>query len=332
MKAVRCEAFAPLSALTVTAMEPPVLVPGSVLIDVHAAGVNFPDGLMVQGKYQSAPPFPFVPGSELAGVVAAIGDGVTGRTVGDRVAAFSGSGAFAEQAVVPATQVYRLPEGVEFADAAGLLITYGTSYHALKDRAALREGETLLVLGAAGGVGLAAVELGALMGARVIAAASTADKLALARSRGAAEGICYADEDLRQRLKDLTGGRGVDVVYDPVGGAASITAVKGLAWGGRHLVVGFAGGDIPQIPANMLLLKSAASLGVLWGNSLRADPVHHAANIADLLGWLAAGRIRPAIDRIFPLGEAVAALEHVMERRAQGKVILSVRGPVGENI
>ncbi len=325
MRAVFCEAFAPLDALTVQYVPPPALLPGSVSIDVHAAGVNFPDGLMVQGKYQTKPPLPFVPGAELAGIVAAVGEGVTTLAPGDRVAAFSGTGGFATQAVVPATQVFRLPEGVDFITAAGLLITYGTSYHALNDRARLREGETLLVLGAAGGVGLAAVELGALMGARVIAAASSDAKLALARERGASATIRYSDEDLRDRIKTLTDGRGIDVVYDPVGGAASIAAIKALAWGGRHLVVGFAGGEIPKIPANLLLLKSAASLGVLWGNALRADPEHHAANIQDLLGHLEAGRIRPEIDRVFPLDQAVAALEHVMERRARGKVILSLR-------
>ncbi|SFR90819.1 NADPH:quinone oxidoreductase family protein [Sphingomonas jatrophae] len=325
MKAAWCKAFAPVADLTVEEVAAPVAGAGEVLIDVHAAGVNFPDGLMVQGKYQTKPPLPFAPGSELAGVVAAVGEGVTGLAVGDRVAAFSGVGSFAEQVVAPAPQVFRLPDAVDFTDAAGLLITYGTSWHALKDRAALRAGETLLVLGAAGGVGLAAVELGALIGARVIAAASTDAKLALARERGAAETIRYSDEDLRERIKALTGGRGVDVVYDPVGGATSIAAIKAMAWGGRHLVVGFAGGDIPQIPANLLLLKSASSVGVLWGNSLRADPVHHAGNIAELLDHLAAGRIRPVIDRVLPLDRTVEALEHVMERRAQGKVILSVR-------
>jgi NADPH:quinone reductase len=325
MRGVICPAFASVSDLTIGDITSPALGDADVLIDVHAAGVNFPDGLMVQGKYQTKPPLPFIPGSELAGVVVSTGSGVRGLQPGDRVAAFSGTGAFAEQAVVPATQVYPLPDDVAMVDAAGLLITYGTSYHALKDRALLKPGETLLVLGAAGGVGLAAVELGAMMGARVIAAASTDEKLALARDRGASDTIRYSDEDLRKRVKALTDGKGVDVVYDPVGGEASLAAVKSLAWGGRHLVVGFATGDIPKIPANLLLLKSAASLGVLWGMSLRADPPHHAGNISDLLGRLVTGRIRPVIDRVFPLEEAVAAIEHVMNRRAQGKVILTVR-------
>jgi NADPH2:quinone reductase len=331
MRAVLCQAFAPPSDLAICEVAVPSPADDEVLIQVYAAGLNFPDGLIVQGKYQSKPPLPFVPGSELAGVVVAIGADVTGFAPGERVAAFSGTGAFAEQAVVPAAQVYALPDDVAMIDAAGLLITYGTSYHALKDRAALKAGETLLVLGAAGGVGLAAVELGAMMGARVIAAASTDEKLAVARERGATETIRYSDEDLREKLKVLTDGKGVDVVYDPVGGATSIAAVKAMAWGGRHLVVGFATGDIPQIPANLLLLKSAASLGVLWGMSLRADPRHHAANISDLLGRLAAKRIQPVIDRVFPLDEAVPALEHVMERRARGKVILSIRDEKGEN-
>ncbi len=325
MKSVICAAFAPLESLTIGAAPRPEIGETDILIAVQAAGVNFPDGLMVQGKYQTKPALPFTPGSEAAGVVEAVGGKVTGFKPGDRVVAFSGTGAFAEYVKVPASQVYHLPAGANWASAAGLLITYGTSYYALRDRAGLKPGETLLVLGAAGGVGLAAVELGALMGARVIAAASTADKLALARARGAAETINYADEDLRARLKALTDGRGVDVVYDPVGGAMSIAAVKSLAWGGRHLVIGFAQGDIPSIPTNLLLLKNAAAIGVLWGNALRADPALHARNIADLTAWLAAGNISPAIDTIFPLERAVAAIAHVMDRRARGKVILAVR-------
>ena len=326
MKAVICDAFAPVDALKIGETTVPALGPADVLIRVVAAGVNFPDGLMVQGKYQTKPPLPFTPGSEAAGIIEAVGAEVSSFQAGDPVIAFSGTGGFAEFVAVPATQVFKLPAGADLAVAAGILITYGTSYHALKDRAALRAGETLLVLGAAGGVGLAAVELAALLGARVIAAASTPEKLELARSYGAAEVINYASEDLRERLKALTGGKGVDVVYDPVGGATTLTAVKSLAWGGRLLVVGFASGDIPNIPANLLLLKSASALGVLWGMSLRDDPAHHARNIADIVGWLAAGKIRPAIDSMLPLEQAVTAINHVMERRAQGKVILVIKG------
>lgn len=324
MKAVICKAFDAIGALAIGETEVPAVGRDEVRIAVHAAGVNFPDGLIVQGKYQTRPALPFVPGSEVAGVVDAVGGDVNGLAPGDRVAAFSGTGGFAEYVTAPAAQVYRLPDGVDLTVAAGILITYGTSYHALKDRAALKQAETLLVLGAAGGVGLAAVELGALMGACVIAAASTDEKLALARNHGAAETINYAAEDLRERLKELTAGRGVDVVYDPVGGATTITAIKALAWEGRHLVVGFAGGDIPAIPANLLLLKSASSLGVLWGMSLRANPAHHARNISRLMTWLAQGRLRPAVDAVMPLEQAVDALNHVMERRARGKVILAV--------
>ncbi len=324
MKAVICREFAPVDALEIGAFAAPAVAPGTLLIDVAAAGVNFPDGLMVQGKYQTKPPVPFVPGSELGGVVRAVGEGVSGFAVGDRIVAFSGTGGFAQQAVVPAPQAFPVPAGADLVVASGMLITYGTSYHALKDRAALKPGETLLVLGAAGGVGLAAVELGALMGARVIAAASTDEKLALAREYGAAETINYSTEDFRERIKELTGGKGVDVVYDPVGGDLTVPAIKSLAWDGRLLVVGFAAGQIPQIPANLLLLKSASAVGVLWGNSLRADPVHHAGNIAQLLEWLAAGRIKPEVDTTFPLDRAVEAINHVMERRAQGKVILTM--------
>jgi NADPH2:quinone reductase len=330
MKAVICREFAPVDALEIGEAEAPAAAPGTLLIAVSAAGVNFPDGLMVQGKYQTKPTVPFVPGSELGGIVRAVGEGVTGFTPGDRVVAFSGTGGFAELAAVPAPQAFPVPAEADLVTAAGILITYGTSYHALKDRAALKPGETLLVLGAAGGVGLAAVELGALMGARVIAAASTDEKLALAREYGAAETINYSTEDFRERIKELTGGKGVDVVYDPVGGDLTVPAIKSLAWYGRLLVVGFAAGSIPQIPANLLLLKSASAVGVLWGNSLRADPVHHAENIAELMQWLAQGKIRPAIDTVFPLDRAVEAINHVMERRAQGKVILTMTAE-GEN-
>jgi len=330
MKAVLCGSFAPIEELGIGVADEPEATAGTVLIDVHAAGVNFPDGLIVQGKYQTKPALPFVPGSELAGIVAVIGDGVTGFSPGDHVVAFSGTGGFAERVAVPAKQVFHLPAAADLTIAAGMLITYGTSYHALKDRASLKSGETLLVLGAAGGVGLAAIELGALMGARVIAAASTPDKLALAREYGAAETIDYSSAELRERVMELTCGKGVDVAFDLVGGAMTLTAIKSLAWGGRHLIVGFASGDIPDIPANLLLLKSAASIGVLWGNSLRADPEHHAANIDDLIGWLVAGRIRPSIDGVFPLDRAGEALNHVMKRRARGKVILAVKSLEGD--
>lgn len=322
VKAVVCEAFAPVADLKFTDFPDPVAGPGEVVIEVAAAGVNFPDVLMVQGKYQVKPPVPFVAGSEAAGTILSVGEGVSGFAVGDRVTAFTGQGSFAQQVRVPAAQVWHVPDALALDIAAGVLITYGTSYHALKDRAALRAGETLLVLGAGGGVGITAVELGKQMGARVIAAASSPEKLELARQQGADELIDYSREDLRERVKDLTGGRGVDVVYDPVGGDLAITALKSLAWEGRHLVIGFAGGTIPQLPANLLLLKSAAAVGVLWGNSLRANPAPHGQNIRELLAWLAEGRLRPVIDARYPLSQAADALAHVEQRKAQGKVLL----------
>ena len=283
MKAMVCAQFAPIDALSYGDFAAPEAGPGEVVIDVAAAGVNYPDVLIVQGKYQTKPSVPFVPGSEASGRIAAVGEGVEGFAPGDRVIAFTGSGSFAQQVRVPATQVWPVPDGVDLDIAAGIAITYGTSYHALKDRAGLKPGETLLVLGAGGGVGLTAVELGKRMGARVIAAASSAEKLALAQVQGADELIDYAQEDLRERTKELTCSKGVDVVYDPVGGAMNLTAVKSLAWGGRLLIVGFAGGEIPSIPANLLLLKSASALGVLWGNSVRADPALQGANMRQLL-------------------------------------------------
>jgi NADPH2:quinone reductase len=319
-----CAAFAPVDELQYGEFDAPRAGPGEVVIDVAAAGVNYPDVLIVQGKYQSKPSLPFVPGSEAAGMIREVGEGVQGFAPGDRVIAFTGSGSFAEQVRVPAAQVWPVPDGVDLEVAAGISITYGTSYHALKDRAQLRPGETLLVLGAGGGVGLTAVELGKLMGARVIAAASSAEKLALAKAQGADDLIDYAQEDLRERIKDLTGGKGVDVVYDPVGGATSIIGVRSLAWGGRFCVIGFAGGEIPAIPANLLLLKSASAVGVLWGNSVRADPVAQGANMRQILDWLAQGALRPVIDTRFALPDAVAALHHLEERKVKGKVLLTL--------
>lgn len=324
MKAIVCAEFAPIDALTYGEFDSPVAGAGEVVIDVAAAGVNYPDVLIVQGKYQTRPPLPFVPGSEASGVISALGDGVMGLRIGERVIAFTGSGAFGQQVRVPASQVWPVPDGVDLEVAAGIAITYGTSYHALKDRACLKPGETLLVLGAGGGVGLTAVELGKRMGARVIAAASTADKLALATGQGADDVINYAEEDLRERVKELTQGKGVDVVYDPVGGPMNLVAVKSLAWGGRLLIVGFAGGDIPSVPANLLLLKSASAVGVLWGNSVRADPAAHRANMHQILKWMEEGVLKPVVDRRFALPDAIAALDHLAQRKVKGKVLLTV--------
>ena len=301
----------------------PVARKDEVLIAVEACGVNFFDGLVVEGKYQTRPNRPFSPGSEVAGVVTAVGEGVTGIVPGMHVLGFAGFGGYAEEAVVPASHVFPIPEEMSFVEAAGFLITYGTSHHALKDRARIAPGETLLVLGAAGGVGLTAVELGKCMGARVIAAASSDDKLALCRSYGADETINYSREDLRHRIKEITEGRGVDVIYDPVGGTITETALRSLALFGRHLVIGFAAGDIPKIPLNLLLLKQSSLIGVFWGAHARAAPAKNAENVAELLRWFAEGKLRPHIFASYPIERFSEALDLVMERSVQGKVVLT---------
>ncbi|MBX3530209.1 MAG: NADPH:quinone oxidoreductase family protein [Rhizobiaceae bacterium] len=330
MKAVRCHAFGPLADLRIEEVEDPTARPGEVVVRVVACGVNYYDGLAAEGRYQTKPPFPFSPGGEVSGVIEAIGDGVTNVAPGRKVIAFTGFGGYAEKVVVPAGNVFTAPESMDDDEAAGFLIAYATSHHALKDRAALRPGETLLVLGAAGGVGLTAVELGREMGARVIAAASSAEKLTLAKAYGAAETIDYSEEDLRERVKALTGGRGVDVVYDPVGGKQAETALKCLATGGRHLVIGFASGDIPNLAFNQLLLKQVSVTGVLWGAFARAEPKRNAENVAELLRWHAAGRLRPHISEAYPLDRFGEALDRVMSRKAKGKVVIRVGSAVAE--
>jgi NADPH2:quinone reductase len=322
MRAVVCKAFCEPRDLVIEELPALNAGPGQVVIAVRACGVNFPDGLTVQGKYQHKPPFPFVPGAELSGIVKEVGAGVQGLTPGMRVMAFAGLGGYAEEARLDAWRVFPIPDAMDFVAAAGFLITYATSHHGLKDQARLKAGETLLVLGAAGGVGLTAVELGHVMGARVIAAASSAEKLALAKSYGASELINYADEDLRERLKQLTGGAGIDVIYDPVGGKFTEPAIRSLAWKGRHLVIGFAAGDIPKIPINLFLLKMASMHGVFWGQWASREPAAAAANVAELLDWYAQGRLRPHIQTTYPLERAGEALELVMNRGAQGKVVI----------
>jgi len=278
--------------------------------------------LLVQGKYQYKAPLPFAPGFELAGIVSSAGSEVRHVKTGDRVLAIVPHGAFAEQAVAPADRVMKLMPDADLERAAAMMFTYGTSLHALKDRAQLKAGETLLVLGAAGGVGLAAVELGKLMGACVIAAASNAQKLAVCREHGADEGIDYTKEDLRERIKTLTAGQGVDVVYDPVGGDYTEPALRSLAWKGRLLVVGFAAGDIPKIPLNLPLLKGASIVGVFWGEFMKREPARHRANVGQLLDWLAAGKIAPHIHARYPLSRAVDALAAVRARQVTGKIVL----------
>jgi len=324
VRAIVCNDFGPIEQLTLEERPDPVAGVGEILIEIHAAGVNFPDGLMVRGEYQVKPPRPFTPGSEVAGIVRGVGEKVAGFAVGDRVVALPGIGGFAEMVTAPADRAMRLPDGMDFETASGFMLVYGTSLHGLADCGRLQAGETLLVLGAAGGVGLAAVEIGRAMGARVIAAASTDEKLALARAHGAELGINYTTSDLKAELKRLAPG-GVDVVYDPVGGALTEAAVRGLAWGGRLLVVGFAAGEIPKLPLNLLLLREGEAKGVFWGTWTAREPAAHARAVARLFGWFAEGAIRPHVSGAYPLERTSEALAEVMERRAQGKIVLVAR-------
>jgi NADPH2:quinone reductase len=321
MKAVVCKEFGPIENLVVEDLPSPTPGPGEVLIDVRAAGVNFPDGLMVRGEYQMKPPRPFTPGNEVSGTIAALGAGVTTLSVGQRVVSLCGMGGFAEQVVAAGERVAPIPDSMDFNTAGGLMLVYGTSLHALQNKAKLKAGETLLVLGAAGGVGLAAVELGRAMGARVIAAASTQEKLDLARAHGADIGINYAANDLRAELKHLVP-QGVDVVYDPVGGPLTEAAVRGMAWGGRLLVIGFANGEIPKLPLNLLLLREGEAIGVFWGAWTQRDPAGHAANVARIMQWVSEGKLKPHVGAAYTLEQATQALGDVMGRRAQGKIVI----------
>jgi len=323
MRAVRVHELTGPSALRVDDVPDPVVSAGHVVIDVKACGVNFPDVLLTRGLYQFKPTAPFSPGGEAAGIVRAVGAGVTRVAVGDRVAATVLYGAFAEQLAVPELAVVKLPDAVGFEVGAATLLTYATTLHALADRAALKAGETLLVLGAAGGVGTAAVELGAVLGARVIAAASTDDKLAFCRAHGATDVINYATEDLKDRIKALTGGNGVDVVYDPVGGALAEAALRGTAWQGRYLVVGFASGDIPKIPLNLVLLKGCQIVGVFWGSFAMREPAKNRAHAEQIFAWVADGKLAPAIDAVLPFSEAAEALGRLERRAVKGKLVLT---------
>jgi NADPH:quinone reductase len=325
MKAVLCRAYGPPEQLEVAEIETPTPAAGEIVLGVRACAVNFPDTLVIQGKYQFQPPMPFSPGTDVAGVVLAVGAGVEGLAVGDRALALVPNGGYAEAVVCEASAALRIPDGVDFVSAAAFQMTYDTSYHALVDRAHLAAGETLLVLGAAGGVGLAAVELGKLLGARVIAAASSAEKVAICRAHGADEGIDYSSEDLRERLKALAP-HGVDVVYDPVGGALSEPALRSLGWQGRHLVVGFAAGDIPRIPLNLPLLKGCSVVGVFYGGFITREPAHSLENKRRLLAWLAEGKIRPFVSQTYPLERAADALNDLLARRATGKLVLVTEG------
>jgi len=320
MKAVLCKAWGLPDTLVVEDLPSPRPAKGQVLVSVKASGVNFPDVLIIQNKYQLKPELPFSPGSEIAGVVKQVGEGVRGFTPGDAVIALIGWGGYAEEVLVEETRLAPMPAGLDVRVAASFGLAYATSYHALKDRAQLQPGETLLVLGAAGGVGLAAVELGRLMGARVIAAASSDDKLETCKRFGAEGTINYERDDLRQAIRGLSDG--VDVVYDPVGGKFAEPALRGMAWQGRYLVVGFAAGDIPKIPLNLALLKEASIVGVYWGEFSRRHPAANAANLKQLMAWLRSGRIKPLVSATYPLERAADALNDMLNRKVQGKAVL----------
>ncbi len=324
MQALLCTELGPASRLSVEEVDDPVPGPGEVVVDVAAAGLNFPDTLIIEGAYQFRPPLPFSPGGEAAGVVSAIGDGVDRISVGDRVIAMSVYGAFAAKWCVPASSVIPVPEGLDLVAAAGFALTYGTAYHALTDRARLQSGETVLVLGASGGVGSATIELARHFGATVIAAASTASKLEFCQQLGADHLINYVDEPLRERLRDITGDRGVDVVFDPVGGTFTEAAFRSLGWDGRHLVVGFAGGDIPSLPVNLALLKGAALVGVFWGRSLEEEPERAQANFVDLARLSQEGVIRPRISQRFPLERYEEAFAVFENRTVMGKAVFEL--------
>jgi NADPH2:quinone reductase len=324
MKAVLCKQYGPPESLTLEELPSPRAGPGEVVVSVKAASVNFPDVLIIQNKYQFKPPLPFSPGSELAGVIKEVGADVTGWRAGDRVIAFTTYGAFAEEVKTEAARLLPLPERMDFVTGAAFLLTYGTSDHALRDRGTLKAGETLLVLGAAGGVGLAAIEIGKALGARVIACASSEDKLAVCREHGADATINYATEDLRERVKALSDGRGVDVVYDAVGGPYTEPAFRSLAWRGRLLVVGFAAGEIPKLPLNLALLKGAAVVGVFWGDFARREPKVFAESVRQLSRWYSEGRLRPHVSQTLPLERAADAIKLLASRQAKGKIVLTM--------
>ncbi|MEX2626183.1 MAG: NADPH:quinone oxidoreductase family protein [Ilumatobacteraceae bacterium] len=324
MRAAMLHEYGPPENLRVEEVPDPVPGPDQVVIDVHACGVNFPDVLMIQDLYQFKPGLPFAPGGEVSGTVSAVGPDVDGISVGDRVAASCGSGGFAEKAVANTASVLPVPDGVDLTVASAVITTYGTSYYALRDRAKLREGESLLVLGAAGGVGLATVELGAAMGAGdVIAAASSEEKLAVCREHGATSTVDYTTTDLKAWLKEHTSGRGVDVVYDPVGGDLAEPALRSMAWEGRYLVIGFAAGDIPRIPLNLPLLKGCSVVGVFWGSYAAREPDANTAMIGELFGMIADGRVHPRVSATFDLDHATEALRELMDRKVIGKAVVT---------
>jgi NADPH2:quinone reductase len=322
MHAWLCDNPVGVDALRWTELPTPQPAAGQVLVAIQAASLNFPDLLIVQNKYQIKPPLPFVPGAEYAGVVQAVGEGVTHLSVGDSVACLSGTGGFGTHTLAPAALCLPLPPGFSAVDGAAFIMTYATSHHALMDRAQLQAGETVLVLGAAGGVGTAAIQIAKAAGAHVIAAASSDEKCALCTRLGADASINYSRQNLRDELKTLTGGKGPDVVYDPVGGDYTEQAFRAIAWRGRYLVVGFAAGPIPALPLNLPLLKGASVVGVFWGDFARREPAANAAMMRELAGWYAQGRIKPVIDQTMPMAELKAAFAHMGSRGVMGKLVL----------
>jgi NADPH2:quinone reductase len=327
MHAWLCENPVGVDALSWKELPTPTPKPGEVLIEIKAASLNFPDLLIVQNKYQMKPPLPFVPGSEYAGVVAAVGESVKHLKVGDSVACLSGTGGFGTHTLAPAALCMPLPAGFPHVDAAAFIMIYATSWHALIDRAQLKAGETVLVLGAAGGVGTAAIQIAKAAGAKVIAAASTDEKCALCKQIGADETINYSVDSVpnafRDKVKALTGGKGPDVIYDPVGGDFAEPAFRSIAWRGRYLVVGFASGPIPNLPLNLPLLKGASLVGVFWGDFARREPQANATMMAELAQWYAQGKIKPVIDRTMPMSELKAAYAHMGSRGVMGKLVMT---------
>ncbi len=324
MKAIRCKHYGPPSSLVLEDVPNLKAGPKEVVVTVKACSLNFPDTLIIQGLYQFKPELPFTPGSDISGIVKEVGDGVTHVKVGQEIVGFAPFGGLAEEVSLPAKVCFPKPPQMDFPTAASFLMVYGTSYHALKDRAKIKAGETLLVLGASGGVGLAAVELGKILGAKVIAAASTEEKLALCKTYGADETINYTTGDLKSLTKELTDGKGVDVVYDPVGGHYSEAALRATARNGRFLVVGFTTGDIPKIPLNLALLKEAALMGVFWGSFAMKEPKESMANTMQLVQWHAEGKLKPHIQQKFNLEETPKALEMIMDRKAMGKLVVEL--------
>jgi len=325
MKAVLCKAYGPPESLVVEETAAPAVGKKQVKIAVHAAGLNFPDTLIIQGKYQFKPPFPFSPGMEIGGVVSEVGPEVTLVKPGDRVMASTGNGGFAEEAVAPEQAVYRIPDSMDFASAAAFPITYGTTYHALIDRAQMKPGEWLLVHGAGGGVGLNAVEMGKLLGARVIATAGSDEKLQVAKQYGADHLINYSNEKVRDRVKEITGGNGADVIYDPVGGDVFDESMRCIAWEGRLLVIGFASGRIPQLPVNLVLLKGCEVVGVFWGSFTAREPDRNRANFATMLKWYAEGKLKPHVSATYSLDQVPQAMQALLDRKIAGKAVITVR-------